>query len=187
MIVGVLQCGLLAVNTWSDDVDARIDATTGLQMSQPVPVPYCAISPENVRVSVARTISNSSARDCVKCSHSAFDSSTPDAASSAFTVGRHPPHVVPAPVQFFTEARSHAPSEIAAQISPLVTALHEHTCASSGSAPAPGFSPAGEISAAGSPGSSRPTSGRSDPYALASPTRMPPSRVRASSETTSLA
>ena len=34
----------------SELVDARIEATTGLQMSQPVPVPYRSIRPENVRM-----------------------------------------------------------------------------------------------------------------------------------------
>ena len=38
---------------WSDDVDARIEATAGLQMSQPVPVPCLAIRPEKVRMPVA--------------------------------------------------------------------------------------------------------------------------------------
>ena len=47
----------------SELVDARIDATVGLQMSQPFPVPNVSISPEKVRISVALMISNSSARD----------------------------------------------------------------------------------------------------------------------------
>ena len=131
-------------------------------MSQPAPLPYLAISAEKVLVCVDWTIWNNSARDCAKCSHSAFDITTPESASSCFTVGRQPPQVVPALVHAFTEAMSHAPAAIAPQMAPFVTALHEHTSASSGSEPAPGFSPAGEINVAGSPGSSRPTSGRSD-------------------------
>ena len=119
---------------WSESVDARIDATTGLQMSQPRPVPYRAISAENVRICVARTISNNSARDCSKCSHSAFDIGTPELLSSCLTVGRHPPQVVPALVHALTCAMSQAPSAIAPQIAPLVTPLHEHTSASSGRA-----------------------------------------------------
>ena len=63
---------------WSDDVEARIDATAGLQMSQPVPVPYLAIRPEKVRMPVAATIWNNSAgASWLKCSHSAFECSTP--------------------------------------------------------------------------------------------------------------
>ena len=55
----------------SELVDARIEATAGLQMSQPFPVPKRSISPVKVRIDVAETIENSSARDWLKCSHSA--------------------------------------------------------------------------------------------------------------------
>ncbi len=188
VVVGVLQRRLL---TMQDVVgvgrreDRRDDGLA--DVATPSGAVACAISAEKVRICVARTISNSSARDCSKCSHSAFDIGTPELLRSCLTVGRHPPHVVPALVHALTCAMSHAPSAIAPQIAPLVTPLHEHTSASSGSAPAPGFSPAGEISAAGSPGSSRPTSGRNVPYADASPTRIPPSSVFASSDTTSFA
>src|SRR6476620_11686156 len=105
----------LRCRMWSESVDARIDATTGLQMSQPEPFPYFEISAENVRVSVACTISNSSARDCSKCSHSALDITTPDDARSCLMVGRQPPHVVPALVQLLTCAMSQAPSAMAPQ------------------------------------------------------------------------
>jgi hypothetical protein len=40
----------------SELVDARIEATTGLQMSQPFPVPNRSISPVNVRIDVAEMI-----------------------------------------------------------------------------------------------------------------------------------
>src|ERR1700746_2816219 len=149
---------------WSDDVEARIDATGGLQMSPPVPVPCFAISLENVLMPVAATIWNSSARDCVKCSHSAFDCSTPCASSSRLSIGTQLPHDVPAAVAPLIEATSQAPSAIAVQIAPFVTALHVQICASSGSAPTPTSAPAGAISEAGSAGSGRPTSGRNVPY-----------------------
>src|SRR6202011_5096882 len=172
---------------WSLEVDARIDATAGLQMSHPAPVPCSAIRPENVRMPAAWTIWNSSALDCVKCSHSAFDCSTPSAASSRLSIGTQLPQDVPAAVAPLTAGTSHAPSRIAPQILPLLTALQEQICASSGSAASPTSAAAGAISAAGSAGSGRPTSGRNVPYALASPTRMPPNSVDASSETTSFA
>jgi hypothetical protein len=80
-----------------------------------------------------------------------------------------------------------APSAIAEQIAPFVTALQEQTCAESGRASAPSSTPPGAIIATGSAGSGDPTSGRSVAYLAASPTSTPPSRVFASSLTTSLA
>ena len=68
---------------------------------------------------VEATISNSSARVCSKCSHRAFESSTPESTSSFLTMGRQPPQVVPAFVQALMAARSQAPSAIAAQIDAL--------------------------------------------------------------------
>src|SRR3954454_13294264 len=82
----------------SELVDARIDATAGLQMSQPFPVPKRSIRPLKVLIDVAETIENSSARDWVKCSHSALDCSTPSASSSCLSNGTHEPHEVPASV-----------------------------------------------------------------------------------------
>ncbi|TDZ92228.1 hypothetical protein CCUG62472_02834 [Mycobacteroides salmoniphilum] len=164
-----------------------MEATVGLQMSQPVPVPCLAISSEKVRMPVTCTTWNSSARDWVKCSHSALDCSTPCAARICLSMGMQLPQDVPAQVAALRAGTSVAPSQMALQIAPLVTALHEQICASSGSAPTPISAPAGVISEAGSAGSSRPSMGRRVPYVLASPTRMPPNRVRASSETTSLA
>src|SRR6478609_7732570 len=174
-------------STWSLLVEARIEATVGLQISQPVPRPYRATRPEKVRMPVAETISNSSARLWSKCSQRAVDSSTPESTSSVLTVGRHPPHVVPAFVQPLIAARSQAPPAMAPQMEPFVTLLHEQMTASSGSASAPSSAPAGETRAPGSPGTSRPTYALSVVYADASPTRMPPRRVRASSLRTTLA
>src|SRR5205814_10193196 len=58
------------------------DLTAGLQMSQPRPLPCLPTSSLKVRMPVADTISNSSARDRVKCSHSALLCSTPDRKST---------------------------------------------------------------------------------------------------------
>src|SRR5215212_8512663 len=176
----------------SELVDARIDATTGLQMSQPFPVPNRSISSVNVRIDVAATIENSSARDWLKCSHKALDCSTPSASSSCLSSGTHEPQEVPALVQLLSAGTSLQPPAIASHRSPLVTLLHEQICAAAGSEPtpspvAPPSDPAGAINAIGSPGSASPTIGRNTPYDDASPTRMPPSRVLASSESTSLA
>src|SRR5690242_4668599 len=179
----------------SELVDARMDAVAGLQISQPFPVPNRSIKPENVRTDSegpAATIENSSARDWLKCSHNALDCSTPSASSSCLSSGTHDPHEVPANVHFLRSATSLQPPAIASRSPPLVTLLHEQICAAAGSDPtpspvAPPSDPTGAISASGSPGNGSPTIGRSTPYADASPTRMPPSKVLASSDSTSLA
>src|SRR6478672_3194998 len=168
-------------------VDARIEATAGLQMSQPFPVPKRSINPLNVRIDVAATMENSSARDWLKCSHSSLDCSTPSASSSCLSSGTHDPHEVPASVHFFSSGTSQQPPAIASVRAPLVTLLHEQICAPAGSAPTPNpleppSDPAGAISAIGSPGNASPTIGRRTPYADASRTRMPPSNVLASSD-----
>ena len=74
----------------------------------------------------------------------------------------------------------------------MLTLLHEQTTASSGIARTPCPAPvevrdAGRISSSGLSGSAMPlpTMGRSTPYADASPTRIPPSSLVASDETTS--
>src|SRR5690349_19473977 len=85
----------------SELVEARIDATTGLHMSQPFPLPKHSISAEKVLIDVAETISNSSALDWLKCSHSAFDCSTPSASNNCLSSGTHDPQDVPACVQLF--------------------------------------------------------------------------------------
>src|SRR6185437_4224454 len=143
----------------SEPVEARMDATTGLQMSQPIPRPNRCNSPENVRISVAEMIWKSSARDWLKCSHSALDCATPSASSSCLSSGTHDPHDVPAAVHPLSAGTSAQPSAIAHFRSPLVTLLQEQICAESGSAPtpsAPAPEPdrAGAINAIGSPGNS---------------------------------
>src|SRR6185437_9864910 len=127
--------------------------------------PYRSISPEKVRRPLAWTISNSSVRDWEKCSHNAFETSTPSAVSNCDSRGTHDPHEVPAAVQPFRSATVQAPSAMAEHRSALVTLLQEQIWASSGSAPTPiaVFSPAGAIRATGSPGSAEPTRGRSTP------------------------
>src|SRR5919201_657001 len=121
----------------SELVDARIEATAGLQMSQPFPVPNRSIRPVKVRIDVAETIENSSARDWVKCSHSALDCSTPSASSSCLSNGTHEPHEVPAFVQLLSDGTSQEPPAMASVRSPLVTLLHEQICAAGGSEPTP--------------------------------------------------
>ena len=153
---------------WSELVDARIDATVGLHMSQPFPVPKRSIRPEKVRMSVADTISNSSLRDWLKCSHSDFDCSTPSASSNFLSSGTQEPQEVPALVHAFRPGTSQQPPAMASVRSPLVTLLQEHICAAAGSAPTPSWAappslPAGAMRAIGSPGSSSPTIGRSIP------------------------
>src|SRR6478735_10653874 len=96
-------------STCSELVEARIDATVGLQISQPFPVPNFSIRPEKVRISVALTISKSSARDWLKCSHNALDCSTPSASSSCLSSGTQEPHEVPAFVQLLREGTSLQP------------------------------------------------------------------------------
>src|SRR6476661_370079 len=97
----------------SELVDARIDATAGLHMSQPFPVPKRSIKPENVLIDVAATISYSSALDCAKCSHNALDCSTPSASSSCLRSGTHEPHEVPASVQALSAGTSEQPPAMA--------------------------------------------------------------------------
>ena len=174
----------------SEPVDARIDATTGLQMSHPVPLPNFATSPENVLIPVTVTISNSSERDCSKCSHRTVDCSTPRDASTFAITGTHDPHEVPARVHFLSSAISRAPLSISEHKAPFVTALHEQICASSGRASTPiSSSPPSPfaISVTGfDDGSARPTKGLSTAKGEASPTKTPPRSVVESSERTSL-
>ena len=141
---------------------------------------------------VAATISNSSARDWLKCSHSALDCSTPSASSSCLSSGTHEPHEVPACVHFFrpgdvAAAAGDGLGEIALGDVVARADLRGGRQRADAQIRCAAVGPAGAISASGSPGSCSPTIGRSTPYADASPTRMPPSSVLASSESTSLA
>src|SRR6476660_1824812 len=165
-------------------VEARIDATAGLQMSQPFPLPKRSINAEKVLIEVAATISNSSALDWLKCSPSALDCATPSASNNCLSSATHDPQEVPACVQPFKAGTSLQPPAMASARSHFVTLLHEQICAPAGSAPTPNpplppSDPAGSISAIRSPVNASPTIGRRTPYADASRTRMPPSNVLA--------
>ena len=99
--------------TWPVPREARIEPITGLQMSQPRPVPCRPMISLNVVSPCTRTTSKSWARDSSKCSHSAVLTSTPDFSSSVvtscLTSGRQEPQLVPARVHAFTPARSVQP------------------------------------------------------------------------------
>jgi hypothetical protein len=92
---------------------ARIEATAGLQTSQPAPRPCESRSDSNERAPVIFAIWNNSWRVCAKCSHRWFTVALPSAASSslriALTLGRQPPQPVPAFVSFFSAASSVSP------------------------------------------------------------------------------
>ena len=194
VIVGVLQCRLLTVEdvpvlqAGQDRGDCRLADVAAPAAAVP------GISSVNVLIPLAATIPNSSARVWLKCSHSAVLTATPLSASSVFSSGTQEPQPVPALVAALMPATSVSPwPVIAVQIASLVTAWQEQTWASPGRArslprcPPRAPPPAGAIIVTGSPGSGRPTSGRSAAYLDASPTSTPPSSVFASSETTSLA
>src|SRR5215210_7558931 len=119
---------------------ARIDATAGLQISQPWPRPWPATSSLNVRNRLILTIWNSSCRVYAKCSQRLLLTFLPAAASSALsrsvTKGIHPPQPVPAFVHDLTSPIVASPwSRIAARICALLTLLHEQTWAVSAIAP----------------------------------------------------
>src|SRR5260370_15986521 len=163
-------------------------------MSQPRPRPCLEISSVNVLIPLVATSSNSSARVWLKCSHSALLTATPLSASSVVSTGTQEPQPVPALVAALRAGTSASRwPVIAAQMVSLVTAWQEQTCASPGSAlmtapraPAAPPLPADVIIDTGSPGSGRPTRGRSMVYFDASPTSTPPRGLFASSEMTSL-
>ena len=143
-VVGVLQGAAAGI----EDVGcrsgvARIEAMTGLQMSQPRPVPKRSMICSNDVSCRMRTDSKSSLRLSSMCSHSALETAMPalvsSFSSSFFTSGTHEPHCVPARVQALSAPSSvHASSwspRMADPTAPTETLLHEHSCASSGSSP----------------------------------------------------
>ncbi len=165
---------------------ARIEATAGLQISQPWPWPWARISSSNDWMRLILTISNSSCRVQAKCSHRALLTFLPDALIAALnrsvTSGRQPPQPVPAFVHSLissTEVRFL--SRMASQIWPLLTLLHEQTWVSLGmvvrAAPAllPSLLPSSNSPGGIASGLSLLASIDSCPYSEASPTRMPPS------------
>ena len=149
--------------------EARIEATAGLQISQPSsPRPCSASSRAKVSIRETSTISYSSERLCSKWEHSAFEVSTPAAFSSLPSSGTQEPQPVPALVHALIAPTSAQPcSRIVVMIVPLVTLWQLHTVAESGSASGPiaGAPPrlAGSSSCSGVAGSgaSVPASGRS--------------------------
>src|SRR3954468_22708920 len=177
--------------TWPRPSEARIEATTGLQTSQPRPRPCWAITSLKVRSSLTRITSYSSARERSKCSQRAVLTSMPAASSSAvtscLTSGTQLPQLVPARVQPLTAPTSVQPPSVTAQrIVLALTPLQEQTTASSGSAPRSAVArSAGSSQDAGFSPSELPTMGRSAAYAEASPTSTPPRSSWASSDRTS--
>src|SRR5688572_21466899 len=106
-----------------------MEATAGLQMSHPRPVPNSPISALKEVTPRTRMMSKSSCREYVKCSQSALESLTPPSMSSCLSSGTQEPQPVPALVQAFSEATSLHPPAIALEMSSLDTAWHEQTCA----------------------------------------------------------
>src|SRR5687767_614417 len=115
-----------------------MDATAGLQMSQPRPLPCLAIVSSKLFSSPMRTRWNSCWRVYGKCSHIEVFTLTPRFLSSAFsscvTSGVQPPQEVPALVRVFSAPTVVQPASMAEQMPPLDTLLHEQTWAESGSA-----------------------------------------------------
>ena len=120
---------------------ARIEATAGLQISQPWPRPQWAMISPNVRSFLAFTMANNSVRESGKCSHKMVDDRAAGLFQLAFkrsvTSGTQPPQPVPAFVQLLSASSVSAPSRIAAQIAPFDTLLQEQTWAESGIASRP--------------------------------------------------
>src|SRR6185436_815769 len=137
-------------STNSFQQEARMDATAGLQMSQPRPRPCLVSTSSKVLSSLMRTRWNNCWRVYGKCSHIEVLTVTPRFLSSAFsscvTSGVQPPQVVPALVLVFNPPTVVQPAEMAEQMPPFETLLHEQICAVSGNAltpcPAAGAAPA---------------------------------------------
>src|SRR5262245_21051860 len=115
---------------------ARIDATAGLQISQPWPLPCEARRSLNVLMRFILTISKSSCRVKAKCSHRALLTFFPAALLSALkmstTSGKQPPQPVPALVHDLTSSTEQRFFvRMALLICVLLTLLHEQIWASS--------------------------------------------------------
>src|SRR6185436_15157235 len=107
-----------------------MDATAGLQMSQPRPRPCLAMVSSKVLRPPMRTRWNSCWRVYGKCSHIEVFTLTPRFLSSALricvTSGVQPPQVVPALVLVFRAPTVVQPPSMAAHSPPFETLLHEH-------------------------------------------------------------
>src|SRR5262245_43027573 len=115
---------------------AKIDATAGLQISQPFPLPCEAMRSLNDLMRLILTISNNSWRVNEKCSQRAALAIVPAALLSALkmstTSGRQPPQPVPALVHDLTSSTEQRFFvRIALQIIVLFTLLHEQIWTSS--------------------------------------------------------
>src|SRR5262249_22759009 len=116
---------------------ARMEATAGLQTSQPWPRPWARISSSKVLMRLILMISNSSWREQAKCSHRAVLTFLPAALiwalNRSVTSGRQPPQPAPALVQALTSStEQRLLVRMASQIWPLLTLLQEQTWVSLG-------------------------------------------------------
>src|SRR5256885_16481858 len=126
-----------------------MEATAGLQVSQPSPRPWFGSVSSKVRKPPTRMRENNCWREYGKCSHRCVLTDIPFRLSSVcstwVTSGAQPPHAVAALVAFLRAPNVVQPFSTAAQRLPLLTLLHEQICASAGSAasppPAEGVSP----------------------------------------------
>src|ERR1700731_3762266 len=128
-------------STKSFQQEARIDATAGLQTSQPRPRPCLVSITSNVCNPPTRAKSNSSLRENAKCSQRWSLTATPRRVSSVLktcvTSGAHPPQELAALVCFLRAPIVRAPPAMAAHRSRLLTLLQEQICADSDRAPRP--------------------------------------------------
>src|SRR5262245_4178062 len=118
-------------------------------MSQPRPRPCFASVSANVLSEPMRTRWNSCWREYGKCSHRLLLTAMPRRASSDLSTcvrsELQPPHEVAALVAVLSAPTVVLPASIAAQITPLVTLLHEQICALAGRPAAP--RPTGSLTA----------------------------------------
>src|SRR5581483_3365832 len=118
-----------------------MEATAGLQISQPSPRPCFARVSAKLRRLPTRTSENSCWREYAKCSQRWVLMERPLRLSSLVrtwvTSGAQPPQVVAARVDFLRAPSVVQPASTAAQIAPLLTLLHEQICASAGNAANP--------------------------------------------------
>src|ERR1700737_3141011 len=118
-----------------------MEATAGLQMSQPSPRPCFASVASKLRKPPTRMRENSCWREYGKCSHKCVLNDIPLPLSSpcrtCVTSGAQPPQDVAARVAFLMAPTVVQPLSTAAQMTPLLTLLHEQICASAGSAANP--------------------------------------------------
>src|SRR5574341_446516 len=141
--------------------EARIEATTGLQMSQPFPLPWAVMTSANVFSEFILIRWNSAWRECGKCSHRLLFTLKPrffiSASRICFASGPQPPQLVAAFVAFLRDPKEVQPLATAAQIAPFDTLLHEQISAESGRRSTPSPRPEelliGKISSSGCSGS----------------------------------